>query len=177
MTLHTRSSPPSALLRRRLCVLIACCLPASSWAGLAPGANILPSEVHNASTGREYCQMCEYAERPATIAAYGRLHDDAFWKDLEKLQSIQKAHRNFGFFGQILDSTDSAAIQAEAKKHAITFPVVYGVDPDFEKVYQVGGVSRTVYYSTNFKIVWAGVGLDNTALAAINARIRADPQG
>ena len=61
-----------------------------------------------------------------------------FWADLEKLQAIQKDHKNFGFFGQVLDSTDSAAIQAEAKKHGITFPVVYAVDPDWEKVYQVG---------------------------------------
>ena len=151
--------------------------PAVSWAGLAPGANVLPYEIHNTSTGEQYCQMCQYAERPATVAAYGKLHDDAFWKDLEKLQAIQKAHKNFGFFGQVLDSNDSAAIQAEAKKHGITFPVVYAVDPDWERVYQVGGVSRTVYYSNNFKILWAGVGLDDTALAAINGRIKADPQG
>ena len=152
-------------------------MPVAVWAGLAPGANVLPSDVHNTSTGAEYCQMCQYAERPATIAAYGKLHDEAFWKDLEKLQAIQKAHINFGFFGQVFDSTDSAAIQAEAKKHGITFPVVYSTDPDWEKVYQVGGVSRTVYYSTNFKIVWAGVGLDDAGLAAINDRIKADPQG
>ena len=149
---------------------------ASAWAGLPPGANVLPYEIHNTSTGEQYCQMCQYAERPATVAAYGKLHDEAFWKDLEKLQTIQKAHKNFGFFGQVLDSTDSMAIQAEAKKHGITFPIVYAVDPEWEKIYQVAGVSRTVYYSNNFKIVWSGVGLDDAAVAAITERIKADPQ-
>lgn len=159
----------------RLAALL--CFPLTAAAGLAPGANVLPSEVHNTATGEEYCQMCQYAERPATIAAYGKLHDEAFWKDLEKLQAVQKAHKNFGVFGQVFDSVDAAAIQAEAKRHGITFPVVYSVDPNFEKVYQIGGVSRTVYYSTNFKILWAGVGLDEAALTAINNRIKADPQG
>lgn len=152
-------------------------LPIAAWAGLKPGANVLPYEIHNTSTGEQYCQMCQYSDRPATIAAYGKLHDEAFWKDLEKLQEVQKGHRNFGFFGQVLDSTDSAAIQAEAKKHAITFPVVYAVDPDWEKVYQVAGISRTVYYSNNFQILWSGVGLDDTALAAITSKIKADPHG
>ena len=164
--------------RARYCWLLVLLLsPLAAWGGLAPGANVLPSEIHNTSTGEDYCQMCQYAERPATIAAYGKLHDEAFWKDLEKLQTIQKAHKNFGFFAQIFDSTDSTAIQAEAKKHGITFPVVYATDPDWEKVYQVGGVSRTVYYSTNFKVLWVGVGLDDAALTAINHRIKADPQG
>ncbi len=152
-------------------------LPATAWAGLQPGANVLPYEIHNTASGEQYCQMCQYADRPATIAAYGKLHDTAFWQDLEKLQALQKAHQSFGFFGQVLDSTDSAAIQAEAKKHGITFPLVYAVDPEWEKVYQVGGASRTVYYSNNFKIGWAGVGLDAAALAAITGRIKADPQG
>ena len=146
-------------------------------ADVQPGADVLPYEIHNTASGGQYCQMCQFSERPATIAAYGKLHDEAFWQDLEKLQAIQKAHRNFGFFGQILDSTDSAAIQAEAKKHGITFPVVYSVDPDWEKVYQVGGVSRTVYYSNNFKVLWVGVGLNDAAVAAISARIKADPRG
>lgn len=150
---------------------------ATTWAGLPPGANVLPYEIHNTASGEQYCQMCQYADRPATVAAYGKLRDAAFWQDLEKLQALQKSHRSFGFFGQVLDSTDSAAIQAEAKKHGITFPLVYAVDPEWEKVYQVGGISRTVYYSNNFKIGWSGVGLDDAALAAITGKIKADPQG
>ena len=160
-----------------LALLTSCLLTASALAGLQPGANVLPYEIHNTSSGEQYCQMCQYSDRPATIAAYGKLHDQAFWQDLEKLQTIQKEHKNFGFFGQVLDSTDSAAIQAEAKKHGIAFPVVYSVDPDWEKVYQVGGVSRTVYYSNNFKVLWAGVGLDDAAVASITQKIKADPHG
>ena len=64
-----------------------------------------------------------------------------------------------------------------AKKHGITFPVVYTVDPDFEKVYQVGNVSRTIYYSSQFKIGWSGVGLDDKAKTEIETRIKNDPQG
>ena len=146
-------------------------------AALPPGSNLLPYEIHNTATGKEYCQMCAYSERPATIAAYGNLHDTQFWTDLEKLQALQKDHKNFGFFGQVLDSTDSAAIQEEAKKHGITFPVVYAVDPDWEKTYQVGNVSRTIYYSSQFKIAWSGVGLDGNALAAIESKIKSDPEG
>ena len=149
---------------------------AVAHAGLQPGANVLPSEVRSAATGEEYCQMCAYSSRPATVAIYGKLHDEAFWTDAAKLQALQDKHKNFGFFAQVLDSTDAAAIQAEAKKHGITFPVVYTADPDFEKVYQVGGVSRTVYYSTDFKIGWSGVGVDDAAVAAIEAKIKADPQ-
>ena len=160
-----------------LTLLTICLVSTSALAGLQPGANVLPYEIHNTSSGEQYCQMCQYSDRPATVAAYGKLHDEAFWQDLEKLQTIQKEHKNFGFFGQVLDSTDSAAIQTEAKKHGITFPVVYSVDPDWEKVYQVGGVSRTVYYSNNFKILWASVGLDDAAVAAIMQKIKADPRG
>ncbi len=65
--------------------------------------------------------MCAYSERPATIAAYGKLHDEQFWTDLERLQAIQKAHPNFGFFGQVLDSTDSKAIQARQRSTASPF--------------------------------------------------------
>ena len=143
-------------------------------AGLSAGANVLPYEIHNTATGKEYCQMCAYSERPATVAAYGKLHDDNFWTDLEKLQAIQKDYKNIGFFGQVLDSTDSAAIQEEAKKHGITFPVVFAVDPQWEKVYQVGNVSRTIYYSSQFKIVWSGIGLDDSAKATIESKLQTD---
>ncbi len=151
-------------------------LAAVVQAGLQPGANVLPSEVRNAATGEEYCQMCAFSSRPATVAIYGKLQDEAFWNDAAKLQALQDKHKNFGFFAQVIDSTDAAAIAAEAKKHNIKFPVVFTADPDFEKVYQVGGVSRTVYYSTNFKIGWSGVGVDDAAVAAIEEKIKADPQ-
>ena len=161
-----------------LLVLVACAaFAAVAHAGLQPGANVLPYEIHNTSSGEEYCQMCAYSSRPATVAIYGNLHDEAFWADTAKLQAVQNAHKNFGFFAQVLDSNDAAAIQAEAKKHGITFPVVYAVDPDWEGVYKVGGVSRTVYYSSAFKIGWSGVGLDDAALKTIEGKIKADPRG
>ncbi len=145
-------------------------------AELPAGANVLPYEIHNTATGKEYCQMCAYSERPGTVAAYGKLADPQFWADLEKLQALQASHKNIGFFGQVLDSTDSAAIQAEAKKHGITFPVVYAVDPAWEQTYKVEGVSRTVYYSSNFKIDWSGIGVDDKAVAAIESKIKSDPR-
>ena len=145
-------------------------------AGLQPGANVLPSEIRNAATGEQYCQMCAYSSRPGTVAIYGKLNDEAFWNDAAKLQALQDKHKNFGFFAQVIDSTDAAAIAAEAKKHGIKYPVVITADPDFEKVYQVGGVSRTVYFSSDFKIGWSGVGVDDAALAAIEEKIKADPR-
>ena len=144
-------------------------------AELPSGANVLPYEIHNTATGQEYCQMCAYDERPATVAAYGKLGDPQFWADLEKLQALQETHKNIGFFGQVLDSTDSTAIQAEAKKHHITFPVVYAVDPAWEQTYKVEGVSRTVYFSSQFKIGWSGIGLDDKSVAIIESKIKSAP--
>lgn len=146
-------------------------------AELKPGADLLPYEVHNTDNGREYCQMCAYSNRPGTVAAYGKLEDEAFWTDLQRLQRLQDEHHSFGFFGQVLNSTDSAAIQVAAKKHGITFPVVYAVDPDWEKTYQVNGVSRTVYFSSQFKVQWSSVGLDDQALAAISSKLASNHQG
>ena len=70
---------------------------------------------------------------------------------------------------------DSAAIAAEAKKRHITIPVVYAVDPNWESVYKVGGVSRTVYYSTDFKVHWINVGLDDPSLAKLTSEIKSNP--
>ena len=58
-------------------------------AGLQPGANVLPSDVHNAATGQQYCQMCAYSGRAGTVAIYGKLGDEAFWEDAAKLQALQ----------------------------------------------------------------------------------------
>jgi hypothetical protein len=165
------------IIRPFFATLIAAVLGAfAAQAELPAGANVLPYEIHNTATGKEYCQMCAYSERPGTVAAYGKLGDPQFWADLEKLQALQASHKNVGFFGQVLDSTDSAAIQAEAIKHGITFPVVYAVDPAWEQTYKVDGVSRTVYYSSNFKIGWSGIGLDDKAVAAIESKIKSDPR-
>ena len=143
----------------------------SAGAALPPGSNLAPYEIHNTASNEDYCQMCAFSSKPATVAAYGKLGDAAFWSDLEKLQTLQKEHPAAGFFAQVLDSTDTKAIQAEAKKHGITFPVVYAVEKDWEDTYKVGGVSRTVYLSKNFKVDWSNVGLDEKSLAAVKAKL------
>ena len=142
-------------------------------AELKPRANLSPYEVHNTSTGKEYCQMCAYGSRPATVAAYGKLNDAAFWADLEKLQSLATANKEAGFFAQVIDSTDASAIQVKAKEHGITFPVVYAKDAGWDKVYKVQGQSRVVYYSHNFKVGWSQVGLDEKSVAALKDKLSA----
>jgi hypothetical protein len=154
--------------------LLAIAALTTARAGLQPGAEVQPYEIHNTASGKEYCQMCAFGAKAATVAAYGKLGDAQFWSDLEKLEAIHKEHANIGVFGQVLDSTDAAAIQAQAAKHGITFPVVYAKDPNWENVYKVGGVSRTVYYSKNFKIDWSGIGLDDKSLAVLERKVASD---
>ena len=146
-------------------------------ATLSPGANLAPYEIHNTADGEEYCQMCAYGSKPATIAAYGKLADTAFWADLEKLEALHKQFPSAGFFAQVLDSRDAAAIQTEAKKHGITFPVVYPVEADWDDVYKVEGVSRTVYYSKEFKVAWSSVGLDEKSLSVVQSNLDKDARG
>ncbi len=142
-------------------------------AELKPGANLAPYEVHNTATGKEYCQMCAFSSKPATVAAYGKLNDAAFWADCEKLQTLANEHKEAGIFAQVLDSQDAAAIQAEAKKHGITFPVVYAKDKEWNDTYKVDGLSRVVYYSHNFKVAWSQVGLDEKSVAALSEKLSA----
>lgn len=142
-------------------------------AELKPGANLAPYEVHNTATGKEYCQMCAFSSKPATVAAYGKLNDAGFWADCEKLQKLADEHKGAGIFAQVIDSEDGAAIQAEAKKHGITFPVVYAKDKDWNDVYKVNGLSRVVYYSREFKVSWSQVGLDEKSVAALDEKLTA----
>lgn len=142
-------------------------------AELKPGANLAPYEIHNTATGKEYCQMCAFSSKPATVAVYGKLNDAAFWADCEKLQKLAGEHKEAGIFAQVLDSEDATAIQAEAKKHGITIPVVYAKDKDWNDTYKVNGMSRVVYYSHDFKIGWSQVGLDDKSVAALNEKLTA----
>ena len=151
--------------------VIAALALSSAGAALPPGSNLAPYEIKNTASNETYCQMCAYSSKPATVAAYGKLGDAAFWTDLEKLQTLQKDHPTVGFYAQVLDSTDAKAIQAEVKKHGISFPVVYAVEKDWEDTYKVGGVSRTVYLSKNFKVSWSNVGLDEKSVAAIQEKL------
>lgn len=142
-------------------------------AELKPGANLAPYEVYNTATGKEYCQMCAFSSKPATVAAYGKLNDADFWADCEKLQKLANEHKDAGIFAQVLDSKDAAAIQAEAKKRGITFPVVFAKDKEWNNTYKVDGVSRVVYYSHKFKVGWSQVGLDEKSIAALNEKLTA----
>src|SRR5258708_5863648 len=137
-----------------------------SQAALKPGDSLTPYTIHNVSTGKEYCQVCAYGAKPAKAVAFGKLGDAAFWSDLEKLQALQAANPKLGVFAQVIDSKDAKAIKAEADKHGITFPVVVAVEKNWDKAYNVKGVSRTIYYAQQKNnITWTSVGLDDKAAA------------
>src|SRR5581483_1225254 len=112
-----------------------------SQAALKPGDSLSPYTIHNVATGKEYCQVYAYGALPAKAVAFGKLHDASFWSDLEKLQALHTAHPNLGVFAQVIDSIDAGAIQAEAARHGVTFPVVVAVEKDWDKAYHVKGVS------------------------------------
>src|SRR5579872_5088619 len=139
-----------------------------SHAALKPGDSLTPYTIHNVATGKEYCQVCAYGAKPAKVVAFGKLHDAAFWADLQKLQVLQTANPKLGVFAQVIDSKNSKTIEAEAKKHGIKFPVVVAVEKDWDKAYHVKGVSRTIYYAQQKnKIAWTSVGLDDKAAAEL----------
>ncbi len=150
-------------------------LAALTPAALKPGDNLTPYTIHNVATGKEYCQVCAYGAKPAKLVAFGKLHDAAFWSDLQKLQALQAANPQLGVFAQVMDSKDTAAIKAEADKHGITFPVVVAVEKDWDKAYHVKGVSRTIYYAQQKNnITWTSVGLDAKAAAELEHKVRQD---
>lgn len=144
-------------------------------AALSSGDSLTPYEIKNVDTGKEYCQVCAYSTKAAKIVAFGKLQDEAFWADLKILQDLQSSQKNLGVFAQIIDSHDAKAIQAAAKSHGITFPVVVPVKHDWDKAYKVEGVSRTIYYAQkNNKIVWTSVGLDRAAASVLQAKVKTD---
>ena len=143
-------------------------------AELKAGANLAPYEIKNTATGEQYCQMCQYGSKPATVAAYGKFEDAAFWTDLKTLQTYHEKFPQAGFFAQVLDSTDAKAIQAKAKTEGITFPVVVAADKSWNNVYKVDA-SRTVYVSKNFKVVYSTVGLD--AKPELEAKLKSELKG
>jgi hypothetical protein len=146
-----------------------------SQAALKPGDSLTPYTIHNVSTGKEYCQVCAYGAKAAKTVAFGKLKDDAFWSDLEKLQTLQTANPNLGVFAQVIDSKDAKAIQAAAEKHGITFPVVVAVEKNWDKAYKVKGVSRTIYYAQEKNnIVWTSVGLDDKAADQLKSQVKKD---
>ena len=163
---------------KKVLSLLALLVTASvSQAALAPGDHLTPYIIHNVSTGKEYCQVCAYGAKPAKVVAFGKLKDAAFWADLEKLQALQTANPKLGVFAQVIDAKakDAEAIQAEAAKHGITFPVVVAVEKDWDSKYHVKGVSRTIYYAQQKNnIVWTSTGLDDKSAAALESQVKKD---
>ena len=147
-------------------------------AGLKPGDSLTPYEIKNVENGKEYCQVCAYAGKAGKVVAFGKLKDENFWADLKKLQELQTSYSKLGVFAQVIDSKDAKAINAAAKKHGITFPVVVAKQKDWDKAYKVEGVSRTIYYAQgNNKIVWTGVGLDDSADSQLKEKVKKDLAG
>jgi hypothetical protein len=155
--------------------LIAIALTSVAQAALKPGDSLSAYEIKNVETGKEYCQVCQYGAKAGKIIAFGKLNDESFWADLKKLQTLQSQYSKLGVFAQVIDSKDSGAIKAAAKKHGITFPVVVAVKSDWDKAYKVEGVSRTIYYAQqNNKIVWTGVGLNDQAATELQDKVKKD---
>jgi len=158
-------------------ILAAVSLAGLSRAALNPGDSLTPYTIHNVSTGKEYCQVCAYGAKPAKVVAFGKLKDDKFWADLQKLQSLQTANPKLGVFAQVIDAKadDADTVKAEAVKHGITFPVVVAVEKDWDNKYHVEGVSRTIYYAQQKNnIVWTSTGLDEKAAAELATQVKKD---
>ncbi|EEF58780.1 TlpA family protein disulfide reductase [Pedosphaera parvula] len=146
-----------------------------SQAALKPGDSLSPYTIHNVSSGKEYCQVCAYGTKSGKIVSFGKLGDEAFWSDLKKLQTIADNNPKLGVFAQVIDSKDSKAIQAAAEKHGIKFPVVVAVEKDWDKAYDVKGVSRTIYYARQKNnIVWTSTGLDDKAASQLESQVTKD---
>ena len=146
-----------------------------SQAALKPGDNLTPYIIHNVSTGQEYCQVCAYGAKTAKIVAFGKLADNAFWSDLQKLQKLQNANPNLGVFAHIYDSSDAEGIKAAAAKHGITFPIVMTSEKDWNDKYHVNGVSRVIYYALqNNSITWTAVGLDDKVAGELANHVKKD---
>lgn len=146
-----------------------------SQAALKPGDSLTAYEIKNVDSGKQYCQVCQYGAKAGKIIAFGKLSDDAFWSDLKQLQTLAAQYKQLGVFAQVIDSKDTDAIKAAAKKHGITFPVVIAVKKDWDKAYKVEGVSRTIYYAKqDNKILWTGVGLGETTGTELANRVKKD---
>jgi len=162
-------------MKKLALILAVVAMAGLSRAALNPGDSLSPYIIQNVSTGKEYCQVCAYGAKPAKLVAFGKLNDDAFWADLEKLQKLQTANPELGVFAHVFDSTDADAIKAAAAKHGITFPVVMTSEKDWNSKYHVNGVSRTMYYALQKNnITWTSVGLDDKSAATLQSKIKKD---
>jgi hypothetical protein len=154
--------------------LAAISLAGIASAALKPGDSLTPYTIKNVENGKEYCQVCAYGSKTAKIVAFGNLNDEAFWADLKKLQALQSGQSKLGVFAQILDSKDIDAIKAAAARNGITFPVVVAAEKNWDKAYDVKGVSRTIYYAQRNRIAWTAVGLNDKATGELEASVKRD---
>ncbi|HZV36565.1 MAG TPA: hypothetical protein VFB72_18450 [Verrucomicrobiae bacterium] len=164
-------------MKKTLILLAVCAWAGLSQAALQPGDHLTPYIIHNVSTGKEYCQVCAYGAKSAKVVAFGKLHDAAFWADLQKLQTIADANPKLGVFAQVIDAkdSDSETVKAEAAKHGITFPVVVAVEKDWNQKYHVNGQSRIIYYAQQKNnITWTSIGLDGKAASQLESQVKKD---
>jgi len=154
-------------------------LVGAASASLKPGDSLTPYEIKNTETGRQYCQVCAYSPKAAKIVAFGKMDDAKFWADLQMLQKLHAGYdeKGLGVFAQVIDGTDIKAINTKAREMGIKFPVVIAVEKDWDEAYQVGGVSRTIYYAKKNRIAWTGVGLDAKKLSALENKVKKDAKG
>jgi hypothetical protein len=175
LTISFLDKPIIIIMKKLVLLLAALSVTSFTQAALNPGDSLTPYIIHNVSTGKEYCQVCAYGAKPAKVIAFGKLDDAAFWADLKKLQTIAAANPDLGVFAQVIDSKDSAAIEAAAKKNGITFPVVVPVEKDWNNKYHVNGVSRTIYYAQQRNnITWTATGLDDKSASQLEIKIKKD---
>ena len=166
-------------MKKLLTLLATFSLVGLASASLKPGDSLTPYEIQNCDTGKKYCQVCAYSDKAAKILAFGKLADEKFWADLKQLQALHAGfgEKGLGVYAQVIDSTDTKAINALAKKHGITFPVVVATEKDWNEAYKVDGVSRTIYYAQKNRVAWTGTGLSDADVAALTEKVKKDAQG
>lgn len=165
-------------MKKTLLVLATFAVAGLANAALKPGDSLTPYEIQNCDTGQKYCQVCAYSEKPAKVIAFGKMNDEKFWADLERLQKLHTkfADQGLGVFAQVIDSKDTKAIDKLAKKHGITFPIVVPMEKDWNEFYEVNGVSRTIYYAKKNRVAWTTVGLTDKGFTTLSTHVEKDAQ-
>ncbi|EDM81790.1 hypothetical protein PPSIR1_04968 [Plesiocystis pacifica SIR-1] len=141
--------------------------------GLDVGQRLLPFDIINASSGKRYCQICEYGPFPV-IMAVGTVDDPEFRKDIVALEAVVDKFgsdkiRAFAVLaesaegeGLITPHADREALMAQAKamreELGVRMPVVVPAPNDgkvrgtFEDHYRVSQ-SRTIMFADRRKQV------------------------
>lgn len=165
-------------MKKTLLILASFVVAGLGHAALKPGDSLTPYEIQNCDTGQKYCQVCAYSEKAAKVIAFGKINDEKFWADLERLQKLHSkfGDQGLGVFAQVIDSKDTKEINKLAKQHGITFPVVVAMEKDWNKFYEVNGVSRTIYYAKKNRVAWTTVGLSDEGFSKLTSHVEKDAQ-